>query len=394
MRVILLTIISTIMLSFTNNLLAKEQSATEQGTPIQYNFGHQYQIHSKILSEERQLLVYVPEEYHQSMEKFPVLYLVQGNIHYKHAVISAEKIQKSGWMPASIVVAITEREGTTVRDFGNESDKFLNFINQEVKPFIAKNFRVNGFNMLFGHRTSGKFVLDTFMDDTEQFDIYITANARFRADTITKFEDFLRKNKNKEFHQALYFSMGTVVDNGPYNVEPAEELAKLLKNDAPESLQWKYEYLPLHGAYSSANVTLYNGLSETFSDYQGQPYTYEEFLEIGGMEGIKAIFRERGKKYHISDKVEVNTFMGLGFSFLDNGHPEAAVELLKDALKNYHPESFQLYRVLGRAYMKMEDKENTIKSYETMVAKAKEQNDPQLDTWENLLERVIKHMSK
>jgi predicted alpha/beta superfamily hydrolase len=382
---------SVSLFSFSNNLLAQEQAAKDIGKAVTYNFGHQYQIQSKILGEERQLLIYVPEEYHTSTEKLPVIYILQGDIHYKHAVISAEKIQQSGWMPASIIVAIPDGEGTNTRDYKDESDNFLGFINQEVQTFVAKNFRVNGFKTLFGHMASGKFVLDTFLKNPDEFDIYISANPIFRQETLTKFEEFLDKKPSVD--QALYFSMGTVLDNGSYNVEPATALAELLKNKASKSLQWKYQYLPLHGTYSSANVTLYDGLSETFTDYQG-PYisSYQEFVDGNGMEGVKASYREIGKKYHISEELDIGIFMGLGFMFMDSGHPKEAVELVVDGIENYFPESIQLHRVLGRAYEKVGSNEQALKTYEEMVLKAKQQNHPRLDGFENLLKRFKKRM--
>ena len=109
MNKLAIIIMSVTLLSFSNNLLAEEHANKDNGKPIEYNFGHQYQIHSKILSEERQLLIYVPEEYQKSADKFPIVYILEGDTHYKHATISVEKIQKSGWMPASIIVAITDR---------------------------------------------------------------------------------------------------------------------------------------------------------------------------------------------------------------------------------------------------------------------------------------------
>jgi predicted alpha/beta superfamily hydrolase len=381
----------SLALLLSNHSLAKQPVAKDNGKAVTYNFGHQYQIQSKILGEERQLLIYVPEAYQKSAEKFPVIYILQGNVHYKHAVISAEKIQKSGWMPASIIVAIPDNEGTNTRDYKDESDNFLRFINQEVQAFVAKNFRVSGFKTLFGHMASGKFVLDTFLKNPDEFDIYISANPIFRQETLTQFENFL--DKKPSLDQALYFSMGTVLDNGSYNVEPATALAELLKNKAPESLQWKYQYLPLHGTYSSANVTLYDGLSETFTDYQG-PFisSYQEFVDGNGMEGVKASYREIGKKYHISEEFDIGIFMNLGFMFMDSGHPKEAVELVVDGIKNYFPESIQLHRVLGRAYEKMGSNDQAFKTYEKMVLKAKQQNHPRLDGFENLLERFTKRM--
>jgi len=376
---------------FSNVVLAAEQAAKGNGKPITYNFGHQYQIQSKILEEERQLLIYVPEEYKKSVEKFPVVYILEGNIHYKHATISIEKIQKSGWMPPSIIVAITDNKGTNTRDYGAGSNPFLRFINQEVQPFVANNFRVNGYKTLFGHAKSGTFVLETFIKNPDEFDSYIAANPYFRKGLITKFDELLSKNKTLD--QSLYFSMGTVLDNGSYNVEPADALAELLKNKAPKSLQWQYQYLPLHGTHSSANVTLYDGLSVNFTDYQGPfIYSYQDFIDGNGMEGVKAYFRERGNKYHISADVTIGSLMGLGFMLLDGGHPKEAAELLLGNIKNSFPESIQLHRVLGRAYLKMGDNKQAFKAYQTMVLKAKQQNHPRLDGFENLLERVKNKM--
>jgi predicted alpha/beta superfamily hydrolase len=387
--VYLAIILSVTLFSFSNHLFAQQKAVKAIGKPIQYNFGHQYQIQSKILSEQRRLLIYVPEEYQQSSEKFPVVYVLEGDIHYKHATISIEKIQQSGWMPASIIVAITDNKGTNTRDYIHESDNFLRFINQEVQPFVAKNFRLNGFKTLFGHLHSGKFVLETFIKDSDEFDSYIAANPRIRQGTITRFEALL--DQNKTLDQALYFTVGTVFDNGPYNVEPVAALAELLKNKAPKSLQWQYQYIPLHGVYSSANVTLYNGLSVNFTDYVGTPMkSYQEFVDGNGMEGVKASFAQRAKKYHISAEVDEGSFMGLGFMFMDNGHPKEAVELITDAINNNFPQSVQLYRVLGRAYLKMESYQQAFNAYQTMVLKAKQQNHPRLDGFEDLLEQVKK----
>lgn len=392
MRSVYLAIIMSVTLfSFSNHLFAQEQAVKVTGKPIEYNFGHQYQIRSKILSEQRKLLIYVPQEYQQSADKFPVVYILEGDKHYKHATISVEKMQTSGWMPASIIVAITDNEGTNIRDYVHESDNFLRFINQEVQPFVAKNFRVNGYKTLFGHRKSGKFVLETFIKNPDEFDNYIASNPYIRQDTITRFEGLL--DKNKTLNQALYFSMGTVIDNGPYNVDPVKALAELLKKKAPKRLQWTYQYLPLHGVHSSANVTLYDGLSVNFTDYQGPfIYSYQDFIDGNGMEGVKAYFKQRAMKYHISDKVTIGSLMGLGFMLLDGGHPQEAVKLLIDNINNNFPESIQLHRVLGRAYLKMESYQQAYKAYEKMVMKAKQQNDPRLDDFENLLEQVKKKL--
>lgn len=380
-------VISIALLSIQNHTLATEQTMNQNGKVIQYDFGHQYQIHSEILSEDRQLLIYLPEAYKKSVDNFPVVYILEGATHYQHAILAIEKMQTSGWMPASIIVAITDNKGTNTRDYRLESDNFLQFINQEVQKFVTKNFRVNDYKTIFGHQYSGTFVLEAFIKNPEEFDNYIAANPYIRDDTIARFDNLLSNNKN--LNQALYFSMGTVLDNGIYNVKPAEELAELLKKKAPKSLQWKYKYLLQHGVHGSANVSLYDAIAVNYADYLGSDiHNYQDFVDGNGMEGVEAAFQNRAKKYHISAEVDIGTFMGLGFMFMDGGHPKEAVELISDAIKNRFPESIQLHRVLGRAYLKMSSYQQAFNAYKKMVMLAKQQNHPKLDSFENLLKQV------
>lgn len=383
--------VAVILLSISScskGLLADSEGFGLQGEAIQYDFGHQYTIRSEILSEDRKLLIYVPEEYHQKpSEQFPVIYVLEGNLHFQHAVISVEKIQKSGWIPASIIVGVADNDDTDVRDYRQRREKFQRFISEEIQLYVAENYRASTYKTVFAHGFAGTFAVETFISNPDAFDNYIIANPYIRQDTLDRLDAVLAPEKDLD--QSLYFSMGTVSDNGPYNVEPVENMAALLKEKAPTDLQWHYEYLTLHGVHGSANVTLFDGLSQTFKDYQG-PFieSYQDYVDGGAMVGVKAYFAERAKKYGISDEIDVGTFMGLGFMFMDNGYPKEAIELLDDAIAHYYPNSVQLYRVLGRAYIKLDDYRNAEKAYEKMVLLAKQQNHPRLDGFESLLEQI------
>jgi len=379
------------LISFSNNVLALEKLAHDNGESITYNFGHQYKIQSKILEEERQLLIYVPEEYIKSTEKFPVIYIFDGNKHYKHAVTTIETLQKNGQIPASIIVAITNNKGTHMRDFVNERDNFLNFVKQEVQSFVAKKFRVNGYKTLFGHSRPGALVLETLIKDPDGFDNYIAANPIISKALITKFEKLL--NKNKLLDQSLYFSMGGVHDVGPNSVVLMKKLADLLHKKAPNSFQWKYQYFPQHVHHTTPNVSLYEGLAVNFTDYQDPIISsYQKFIDGNGMEGVKAYFRKRANKYETTDKVTTNTIAGLGFAFIEGNNEKEAVKLLNDVIKNIYPESIHLHRVLARSYEKMASYEQALKVYEKMISMAKQQNFTNIDYYESQLKRVKNKM--
>lgn len=44
------------------------------------------QIKSTFLNEERDIGIYLPSAYHSSDKSYPVLYLLDGNTHFQHAV--------------------------------------------------------------------------------------------------------------------------------------------------------------------------------------------------------------------------------------------------------------------------------------------------------------------
>ena len=58
--------------------------------------------------------------------------------------------------------------------------------------------------------------------------------------------------------------MGGVHDVGPNALVLMNKITKLLKNKAPKSLQWKYQYFPQHVHHTTPNVSLYEGLAVNF----------------------------------------------------------------------------------------------------------------------------------
>ena len=88
------------------------------GTPITYDAGIQYQIHSSILAEDRQLLIHLPEGYEDSETRYPVIYVLDGKGHFRHATTAVTLLESHDMMPQSIIVAIPNNRGTRSRDLG------------------------------------------------------------------------------------------------------------------------------------------------------------------------------------------------------------------------------------------------------------------------------------
>ena len=92
------------------------QQVTEKIT-----LGHTIYMNSVFLGEGRFVHVYLPPNYEQSENRYPVLYLLDGGVHFLHAAGIVQFLSNNGRMPQAIVIAIpnTNRD----RDFTPTIDK-------------------------------------------------------------------------------------------------------------------------------------------------------------------------------------------------------------------------------------------------------------------------------
>jgi predicted alpha/beta superfamily hydrolase len=117
-------------------------------------------LNSKVLNEERELFIYLPDNYNYSDSKYPVLYLLDGDAHFLHAAGTVIFLSGNpGLMPPVIIVGIPNAVRT--RDFTPTStdnmpqsggaDNFLKFMREELIPYVNNNYRTEPYRILFGH---------------------------------------------------------------------------------------------------------------------------------------------------------------------------------------------------------------------------------------------------
>ena len=67
-------------------------------------------LRSSVLGEERVLAVVTPASYARGQERYPVLYLTDGDAQMGHARATAEFLARNGLMPEVILVGILNTE--------------------------------------------------------------------------------------------------------------------------------------------------------------------------------------------------------------------------------------------------------------------------------------------
>lgn len=121
------------------------------------------QFASRFLRNQRDLIVYLPPDYHQYPEQhFPVLYLHDGQNLFDgatsfipgmdwHVGQTADDLIHAGSIAPLIIVGIYNVGEQRIREYtptripklgGGRADRYARFLLEEVKPFLAKQYRV------------------------------------------------------------------------------------------------------------------------------------------------------------------------------------------------------------------------------------------------------------
>ncbi|MEA1015018.1 alpha/beta hydrolase [Sphingosinicella sp. LY1275] len=164
---------------------ALAQAPASQPTPIA--IGETHRIASRHMGDARTVNVYLPSGYANPAKRFPVLYLIDGGLEQDFLHIAGTSQLGGIWARSEpvIVVGIETKDrrreliGPTqdvklLTDYPTAgfSAGFRNYIRDEVKPLIEKNYRTTGEDAVIGESLAGLFIVETFLREPSLFDRY------------------------------------------------------------------------------------------------------------------------------------------------------------------------------------------------------------------------------
>ena len=146
-------------------------------------------IDSARLGETREAWVSLPDRYDEAGDRYPVLYMLDGEINFNSGVIGGlRQAAFLGEMPEFIVVGVvnTDRSkdifpevvtyGDGTKD-GGRADQFLAFLGQELVPRIEKLYRTGPMRVLYGTSNTGFTAVYALFRDPGLAGIYVAASA-------------------------------------------------------------------------------------------------------------------------------------------------------------------------------------------------------------------------
>ena len=351
-----------------------------------YVIGKQLTIHSEILDQDRQILVHLPIGYDATTAEYPVLYLLDGGYHFHHTTGITQFLSGLGKIPQTIVVAIRNIDRN--KDFlpthtediptSGGGEKFLEFIETELFPYIENNYRTAPYRILVGHSFGGTFTMYAFLEKPELFNAYIAISPYLHWDNdflLTKAETALLNKYDK--NTFFYMTLG---DEPPY-IPTIDKFTALIDSTSPENLDFSFTHMIEENHGTAPHRTIYNGL-ETLFDSWG--LTQEVYLQ--GLAAIDQHYQQLSDTYGYEITASEATINMLGYRYLTENDLEKAISVFLENVKRY-PESPNVYDSLGEAYEKNEQLEMAKENYAKACELAAE-DDPNYTIFHDNLERV------
>lgn len=238
------------------------QKVHQNGKTGDFILGQVHSIYSKALTEDRKLNIYLPEGYDAELA-YPVIYLLDGSadedfIHVA-GILQHNNFPWVARTAPSILVGIANTNRK--KDFTSPSAipediklipnnggsvNFMNFLEQELQPYIAKQFKTSGTNTLIGQSLAGLLALEIVNTRPQLFEKYIIISPSLWWRNEYMLQDNFNWKIAPNKPTQIYLAVGTegkIYEEVRSMEESAEFLANKLKASQIPNIQLHFEQL-------------------------------------------------------------------------------------------------------------------------------------------------------
>jgi len=336
--------------------------------------GKKHSIWSNILEEEREYWINLPDSYNNngmSYKKYPVLILLDGNLHFKSITGTvnylSSDVYRSRKIPEMIVVGIknvdrrrdyTPEKIITVRENNTGGgENFLSFLEVELLPELDKEYRTLHYRILYGHSLGGLLAAHTYMKESTLFNSFISVDPSFGtwdSETIDKKLNSLTENS---FDRFIYIATANWGKRNIRNRDRHLRFYESLNNKCRGELSAKLEYFENENHSSVPIIAFHNGISAIFEGY-GISYR-----DIESKEELIDHFRKISTRLSWNILPPEHLVNQLGYRLLQSGNnKEKALEFFNLNVENF-PASFNSYDSLGESYEALGETQKAIENY-------------------------------
>lgn len=289
--------------------LSQDLNAQNDGDAV--SIGNYRIIESKILGEQRRILVHLPEGYESSTLRYPVVYHLYGDYvmsYFAEAASVLERLYNNKAIPQVILIGVDNtdryRDLRPLKPDGSPggAEKFAHYFREELIPFINSQYRTGDYKVLAGVQAGTCFGLYSLMEQPDLFQAYILDNS---FDNPKIVDDYLITRAKSFFTQdkTIKKFLFMKVDKGSTNLPHALEEKSIIESNTPK--EFRFEFLQTEAVKNFMFETNFSiGCTKLFEGYE-IPYDYS----ITGIEDIQNYYDDYSRKIgftaNIPDRVLV-----------------------------------------------------------------------------------------
>jgi predicted alpha/beta superfamily hydrolase len=333
----------------------------------------------------------VPESYARTTRRYPVLYLTDAEAQFEHTRATAAFLSRNGFMPEVIVVGVTNTDRT--RDLSPShdpkvptsggADRFLDFFEKELVPFVESGYRTAPFRIFAGHSAGGLFALHSMREKPGLFQAVIAVSPWLVWDERKELKlltPFLSGDGVRT--RALFFASG---DEGAGLKDVLGQLSSALRKSGSKGLRWGSASYPEENHGSVVLRTHYAALRMIFDGW-ALPVDPETERIVGTLDEIKKRYADLSERLGWTIKPPEVAVNRLGYQALAQNIP-LAISFFRYNAATY-PDSANVHDSLGEALERSGALEDALQSYRKAEDLGARNGDPNAGVFRANAERV------
>jgi len=342
--------------------------AQHEGEPV--SIGTYRVMHSKILNEDRTLLIHLPRGYEHSKSSYPVIYMLYGDhvtTYFAEAVSVVDRLGPTGRTPNYILVGVANAD--RYRDLLPEANgkptgvgDFIRFLNDELFVFMEKKYRTKPYRILVGPQAGANFALYSMMNSPDMFHAFIIDTPfRWRGgrDLMMDMARSFFENR-KEFRRFMHITYREKDELEKEGLPYLKRFEEMVEDAGCEGFRLELNYVPDESEFLPP-FGLRDGLKALFVGY---PFPRD--LEVESLDDVLIYYRKLSAEYGFEVDVPEHVLAMQSDSLMQSGETDEMLRMLHYLLKKNPSSGNALWR-LGNHHEQIGELEKAIEYYERMI---------------------------
>lgn len=369
--------------------LLHDAPAVSQDQKVQdLTIGDRFTVHSKVLDEDRTMLIALPKSYSDSKERYPVLYVLDGEFFFYQAMAAVQFLSECTYIrthpiPEMLVVGIVNVDRN--RDYtpthapvqgdlryptSGGAAKFLKFLQSELIPLINARYRTQPYSVLSGWSFGGLFTVHTYLENPEAFSAYlaISPSLWWEQDSLVERAKDIVADGNFDF-RPLVITLGAL-EGGDIDRSVRRGLVPLFESDRSAAHVLTSVEIAARGHYFVPYQAIFDGLQALFKDWA----LPQERLS-GGLESVQDFYRELSIKVGYEVETPESAYQALVGVLISKGDDQAALKIARLTVEMY-PQSSRAHKTLGVMFRRIGDDVTARACFERAIEVEKQLAEP------------------